>query len=45
MLGVVRRPSLFGMTTGSLPSITDTHELVVPRSMPIILPMRGMLIS
>src|SRR6476469_4357303 len=41
MLGVVRRPSLFGITTGSLPSITATHELVVPRSMPIILPMIG----
>jgi hypothetical protein len=25
------------ITTGSLPSITDTQELVVPRSIPIIL--------
>src|SRR6476469_9278518 len=41
ILWVVRRPSLLGITTGSLPSITATHELVVPRSMPIILPMRG----
>ena len=35
--GVVLFPSLFGITTGSLPSITDTHELVVPKSIPIIL--------
>src|SRR3982750_1360856 len=34
--GVVRRPSSFAITTGSLPSITDTHELVVPKSIPII---------
>jgi hypothetical protein len=27
------------MTTGSLPSITATHEFVVPRSMPIIFPV------
>jgi len=37
--GVVLLPSLFGITTGSLPSITATHELVVPRSIPIILPI------
>jgi hypothetical protein len=37
--GVVRFPSLFAITTGSFPSITDTHEFVVPRSMPIILLM------
>ncbi len=37
--GVVLRPSLLGMTTGSLPSRTATQELVVPRSIPIILPM------
>jgi hypothetical protein len=37
--GVVLLPSLLGITTGSLPSITETHELVVPKSMPIILPM------
>src|SRR5687767_3358870 len=37
--GVVRRPSSFGITTGSLPSITATQLLVVPRSIPIIFPM------
>ncbi len=37
--GVVRLPSLLGITTGSLPSMTDTHELVVPRSIPIIFPI------
>jgi hypothetical protein len=35
MEGVVRRPSLFGITTGSFPSITETQLFVVPRSMPI----------
>ena len=35
--GVVLFPSAFGMTTGSLPSITETQELVVPKSIPIIL--------
>ncbi len=35
--GVVRLPSAFGMTTGSPPSMTATHEFVVPRSMPMIL--------
>ena len=35
--GVVLFPSEFGITTGSFPSITDTHEFVVPKSMPIIL--------
>jgi hypothetical protein len=33
--GVVRSPSLFSMTLGLPPSMTATHELVVPRSMPI----------
>jgi hypothetical protein len=33
--GVVRAPSAFSITFGSLPSMTATHELVVPRSMPI----------
>ena len=33
--GVVRWPSAFSMTRGALPSITATHELVVPRSMPM----------
>ncbi|MFT6869056.1 MAG: hypothetical protein ACJA2L_000299, partial [Polaribacter sp.] len=27
----------FGITTGSLPSITETQEFVVPKSIPIIL--------
>jgi hypothetical protein len=35
--GVVRLPSLLAITTGSLPSITATQELVVPKSIPIIL--------
>src|SRR5580700_11346908 len=35
--GVVRAPSWLGMTVGSPPCITATTELVVPRSMPIIL--------
>src|SRR5574344_472350 len=37
--GVVRLPSLFAITTGSLPSNTATHEFVVPKSIPIIFPM------
>jgi hypothetical protein len=37
--GVVRLPSSLAMTTGSLPSITATQELVVPKSIPIILPI------
>jgi hypothetical protein len=37
--GVVRLPSAFGITTGSFPSITETHEFVVPKSIPIILLM------
>src|SRR3984957_16947952 len=35
--GVVRPPSWFGMTTAWPPSITDTTELGVPKSMPMIL--------
>ena len=35
--GVVLLPSALGITTGSLPSITETQELVVPKSIPIIL--------
>jgi hypothetical protein len=31
--------SALGITTASLPSITDTHEFVVPKSIPIILPI------
>src|SRR5579863_1970468 len=37
--GVVRSPSLFSMTRGLPPSMIATHELVVPRSMPITLAM------
>src|SRR5690606_1832063 len=37
--GVVRAPSLFSITLVVLPSMMETHELVVPRSMPMILPM------
>src|SRR5688572_7357251 len=33
--GVVRMPSAFSMTLGVLPSMTATHEFVVPRSIPI----------
>ena len=43
MDGVVRLPSEFSMTLGSPPSMMATHELVVPRSIPMIFPM--MLIS
>ena len=35
--GVSRPPSGLVMTTGSPPSMTATTELVVPRSMPMIL--------
>src|SRR5881628_368930 len=37
--GVVRPPSAFSMTVGSPPSRTAMHELVVPRSIPMVLPM------
>ena len=37
--GVVRPPSALGMTTASSPSMKATHELVVPRSIPITLPI------
>ena len=37
--GVVRPPSAFSTTVGSPPSSTAMHELVVPRSMPMVLPM------
>src|SRR6266545_5466427 len=37
--GVVRNPSAFGITLGSPPSMIATHELVVPRSMPMTFPM------
>ena len=35
--GVVLFPSALGITTGSFPSMTETQELVVPKSIPIIL--------
>src|SRR5215204_6217193 len=37
--GVVRAPSEFSMTFGLPPSMMATQEFVVPRSMPMILPM------
>src|SRR5271155_1386548 len=37
--GVVRMPSAFSMTFAVLPSITATHEFVVPRSIPMTFPM------
>src|SRR5918995_1360948 len=37
--GVMRPPSALVMTCGSPPSMTATTEFVVPRSMPMILPM------
>ena len=37
--GVVRMPSAFSITFAVLPSITATHELVVPRSIPMTFPM------
>ena len=35
--GVVLAPSVLATTTGFPPSITATHEFVVPKSIPIIL--------
>src|SRR6185437_7306632 len=37
--GVVRSPSLFSITRGLPPSMMATHELVVPRSIPITFAM------
>ncbi len=37
--GVVRSPSAFSMTRAFPPSMIATHEFVVPRSIPMILPM------
>src|SRR6516225_10071244 len=37
--GVVRMPSAFSITLAFLPSITATHEFVVPRSIPMTFPM------
>src|SRR6267142_6952949 len=39
MEGVVRAPSEFSITLGLPPSMIATHELVVPRSMPMIFAM------
>src|SRR3954465_2912231 len=39
MEGVVRIPSAFSLPFGDFPSITATHEFVVPRSMPMTFPM------
>ena len=39
MEGVVLAPSEFSITRGVLPSITATQEFVVPRSIPITLPI------
>ncbi|MNT92266.1 hypothetical protein D3C72_2335190 [compost metagenome] len=39
MDGVVRAPSAFSITSGLPFSTTATQELVVPRSIPIILPI------
>ncbi len=40
--GVVRSPSLFSITRGLPPSMMATHELVVPRSMPITFAMSAL---
>jgi hypothetical protein len=37
--GVVLAPSEFSITFGTLPSIMATHELVVPRSIPMTTPV------
>lgn len=37
--GVVRPPSAFSRTRGVWPSMTETHELVVPRSIPMTGPL------
>src|SRR5680860_491784 len=41
--GVVRAPSALEMTVASPPSMTETTELVVPRSMPTALAICGLL--
>src|ERR1700679_1715999 len=43
--GVVRPPSAFSITLALFPSITATHELVVPRSMPIAFAMIRLLVQ
>src|SRR5580704_11988159 len=42
--GVVRPPSAFSITVGSPPSSTAMHELVVPRSIPIVFPIVSLLL-
>ena len=42
--GVVRLPSALAMTTGSPPLMIATQELVVPKSMPMTLPMMCVLL-
>src|SRR5688572_32961813 len=42
--GVVRPPSEFSMTLGFLPSMTATHELVVPRSIPMTFAIANILL-
>jgi hypothetical protein len=44
MEGVVRAPSAFSITLTSLPSMMATQELVVPRSMPMTLLIRMLLV-
>ena len=41
--GVVRLPSEFSKTTGSLPSMTAMQEFVVPKSMPKIFAIKNVL--
>src|ERR1039458_1149342 len=43
--GVVRCPSWFAITVGWPASITATTELVVPRSIPMILPIPLLILS
>ncbi len=43
--GVMRLPSSLTMTLGSRPSMIATHEFVVPRSIPMILPTVGILLK
>src|SRR3978361_390515 len=45
MDGVVRAPSAFSITLALFPSITETQELVVPRSIPIAFAMTRLLVS
>src|SRR3977135_1848313 len=45
MEGVVRIPSAFSIRRAVLPSMTATHEFVVPRSIPMTLPITKLLYS